>query len=49
VVSELIAESENPTASCLLEFYSLEVKHSKLTGIDISDKIHEIELRIPRL
>lgn len=33
----------------LLELYSLEIKFSKLTGEDISEKIHEIELRIPTL
>lgn len=42
-------EEEGHPANVLLELYSLEIKFSKLTGKDISEKIHEIELRIPTL
>lgn len=47
----LIAESDEEArpANVLLELYSLEIKYSKLTGTDISEKLHEIELRIPTL
>lgn len=37
------------TASMQIELYSLEIKHGRLTGCDMSEKLHEIELRIPTL
>jgi hypothetical protein len=43
------SEEEAPPANVLLELYSLQIKHSRLTGSDISEKLHEIELRIPTL
>lgn len=44
VLFELINSNEEEAfpATILLELYSLEIKFSKLTGEDISDKIHEI-------
>lgn len=42
-------EIESPSASSLLEFYSLEIKFNALTGKDITDKLHQIELKMPRL
>lgn len=37
------------SASVTLELYSFEIKYSKMTKTDISDRIHEMELRIPTL
>ena len=45
----MIDEYDGLSASLQLEFYSLDVKYSTMLGIDISDKIHQIELRIPKL
>lgn len=41
-VEREINEFEKIPASSLLELYSLEVKHSRNTGADISDKIRGI-------
>lgn len=43
------SEEEGAPAPVLLELYSLEIKHSRLTGKDIGEKLREIELRIPTL
>lgn len=48
-VESLVDEYDNLNASLQLEFYSLDFKYSNLMGIDVSDKIHQIELRIPKL
>lgn len=49
IVEEVILELENPSASIMLEYYSLEIKFNALTGTDITDKLHHIELKMPRL
>ena len=48
-VEGLVEEQENLAAALQLEYYSLDIKYSQLTGSDIADKVHQIELRLPKL
>jgi hypothetical protein len=48
-VELLVEESDNLTASLQLEYYSLNIKYCQLQGLEIGDKIHQIELKIPKL
>ena len=45
----MVEEQENLAAALQLEYYSLDIKYSQLTGSDIADKVHQIELRLPKL
>lgn len=38
----LFEDSDNISAAAQLEFYSLDIKYSKMIGIDITDKVHQI-------
>ena len=48
-VEPLVEEQENPSATLQLEYYSLDVKFSQMMGSDIAEKVHHIELRLPKL
>ena len=48
-VEKMIEDSDNLSASMQLEYASLDVKYNNIIGNDISDKVHQIELRLPKL
>ena len=48
-VQEMIEAGEEPPASVLLELYSLEVRYSRLMGINIGERVREMELKMAEL
>lgn len=47
---DLVGRNEEAlTPSMQIELYSLEIKYGRLNNCDMSEKLHEIELRIPTL
>lgn len=49
IVQQLMEEMDNISASIQLEYYSLEIKYSKLMGTNIKEKMRKMELMIPKL